>query len=132
MNNPKPRIVCDAARHYVLTTTETFDIIASDPLDVFAKGTAALYSREYFEAIKQRLNPGGIFTLYVPLYESDVRTVKSELPTFFQAFPHGTVWANTIDGRGYDMIFMGQIEPLKINLDELQGRVENPDRKSVV
>ena len=25
------------------------------------------------------------------------------------------------------MIFMGQAEPLKINLDELQGRVEHPD-----
>ena len=127
MNNPKTRIVFDDARHYVLTTTETFDIIASDPLDVFAKGTAALYSREYFEAIKQRLNPGGIFTLYVPLYESDVRTVKSELATFFEAFPNGTVWANTIGGQGYDMVFMGQIEPLKIDLDEMQRRWESPD-----
>jgi len=132
MNNPRTRIVFDDARHYVLTTTETFDIIASDPLDVFAKGTAALYSREYFEAIKQRLNPGGIFTLYVPLYESDVRTVKSELATFFEAFPHGTVWANTIGGQGYDMVFMGQAEPLKIDLDEMQRRWESPDYAAAV
>jgi spermidine synthase len=100
MNDPRTRIVYDDARHYVLKTKEKFDIIASDPLDVFAKGTAALYTKEYFDAIKERLNPGGIFTLYVPLYESDVRTVKSELATFFEAFPHGTVWANTIYGRG--------------------------------
>ena len=31
-----------------------------------------------------------MFTLYVPLYESDERTVKSELATFFEAFPYGT------------------------------------------
>ena len=132
MNNPKTRIVFDDARHYVLTTTEKFDIIASDPLDVFAKGTAALYSREYFEAIKQRLNPGGLFTLYVPLYESDVRTVKSELATFFEAFPHGTVWANTINGQGYDMVFMGQAEPLKIDLDEVQRRWDGPEYAAAV
>jgi len=132
MHNPRTHIVFDDARHYVLTTTEKFDIIASDPLDVFVKGTAALYSKEYFESVKQHLNPGGMFTLYVPLYESDVRTVKSELATFFEVFPYGTIWANTIDGRGYDMVFMGQAEPLKINLDELQQRLNRPDYAPVV
>jgi spermidine synthase len=132
MNNPRTRIVYDDARHYVLTTTEKFDIIASDPLDVFAKGTAALYTREYFEAIKQRLNPGGMFSLYVPLYESDVRTIKSELATFFEAFPHGTIWANTIGGQGYDMVFMGQLKPLKIDLDQVQRRWESPEYAKVV
>ncbi len=105
----------------MLTTNDKFDIIASDPLDVFVKGTAALYSKEYFDAVKAHLNPGGIFTLYVPLYESDERTVKSELATFFAVFPYGTVWANTVNGQGYDMVFMGQAEPLKINLDEIQA-----------
>jgi spermidine synthase len=127
MRDPRTRIVYDDARHFVLTTREKFDIIASDPLDVFAKGTAGLYSLEYFEAVKRHLNPGGIFTLYVPLYESDLRTVKSELATFFEAFPHGTVWANTIDGRGYDMVFLGQIEPMRINLDELDQRLGRPE-----
>ena len=127
MHDPRTRIVYDDARHYVLTTTEKFDIIASDPLDVFAKGTAALYSTEYFEAVKRRLNPGGIFTLYVPLYESDVRTVKSELATFFEAFPYGTVWANTREGSGYDLVLMGQAGPLRINLDELEQRLARPD-----
>ena len=41
--NPRTRLVYDDARHYLLTTPEKFDIIASDPLDVFVKGTAALY-----------------------------------------------------------------------------------------
>jgi spermidine synthase len=126
-NDPRTRIVFDDARHYVMTTTEKFDIIASDPLDVFAKGTAALYSVEYFEAVKRRLNPGGIFTLYVPLYESDLRTVKSELATFFEAFPNATIWANTVNGAGYDMVFMGHLEPVKINLNELMARFESPE-----
>ncbi|MGA2724880.1 MAG: fused MFS/spermidine synthase [Bryobacteraceae bacterium] len=127
LHNPRTRIVYDDARHYVLTTPEKFDIIASDPLDVFVKGTAALYSKEYFEVVKRHLNPGGMFTLYVPLYESDVRTVKSELATFMEVFPYGTVWANTLNGQGYDMVFLGQAEPLKINLDEIEQRLNRPD-----
>ena len=59
---------------------------------------------------KNHLNPGGFFTLYVPLYESDLRTVKSELATFFDVFPNATIWANTIGGQGYDMVFMGQAQ----------------------
>ncbi len=127
MHNQRTQIIYDDARHFVLTTREKFDIIASDPLDVFVKGTAALYSKEYFEVIKQHLNPGGIFTLYVPLYESDVKTVKSEMATFFAAFPNATVWANTVNGRGYDLVLMGQVDPLKVNLDELQARLNRPD-----
>jgi len=66
--NPRTRVEFDDARHYLMTTSNKYDIIASDPLDVFVKGTAALYSKEYFEAVKRHLNPGGMFTLYVPLY----------------------------------------------------------------
>ena len=124
--NPRTHMVYDDARHYLLTTTDKFDIIASDPLDVFVKGTAALYSKEYFEAVKQHLHPGGMFTLYVPLYESDIRTVQSELATFFEAFPYATVWANTRGGQGYDMVFMGQAEPLKIDLDQIEQRLKGP------
>ncbi len=126
-HNPRTHIVYDDARHYLLTTTEKFDIIASDPLDVFVKGTAALYSREYFEAVKEHLNSGGMFSLYVPLYETDEPTIKSELETFFLAFPNATVWSNTRDGLGYDMVFMGQVEPLKVNLDEIAQRLARPD-----
>jgi spermidine synthase len=132
MLNAKTRIVYDDARHYVLTTRDKFDIIASDPMDVFVKGAAALDSREYFEVVKQHLNPGGMFTLYVPLYESDENTVRSELATFLEAFPYGTVWSNTREGVGYDMIFLGQAEPLTINLDEIEARWKRPDYAPVV
>src|SRR5207237_5269595 len=128
LHNPRTHIVYDDARHYVLTTPEKFDIIASDPLDVFVKGTAALYSKEYFESVKRHLNPGGMFTLYVPLYESDLRTVKSELATFFAAFPYSTIWANTINGQGYDMVFMGHLEPPKIDVDAIVAKLARPEQ----
>ena len=131
-HNPRTHIVYDDARHYLLTTNEKFDIIASDPLDVFVKGTAALYSKEYFENVQKHLNPGGMFSLYVPLYETDEPTIKSELETFFQAFPYATVWANTREGLGYDMVFMGSKDPVKINIDEVQQRLDRPDYAAVL
>ena len=36
---------------------------------------------------RQHLNPGGAVTLFVQLYESNTAAVKSEIATFFEAFP---------------------------------------------
>jgi spermidine synthase len=131
-NDPRTRIVYDDGRHFLLTTAEKFDIIASDPLDVWVKGTATIYSSDYFEQVKRHLNPGGYFTLYVPLYESDEATVKSEIATFFQVFPHGTIWANTTQGQGYDLVLMGQVDPLHIDIDAMEQKLQRPDFAKVV
>ncbi len=132
MHDPRTRIVFDDARHYVLTSTEKFDIITSDPIHPWVKGIAPLYSTEYFELVKKHLNPGGFVTQWVPLYESNFETVQSEIATFFQAFPNGTIWGNLSgDGEGYDTVLLGQAEPLKVNMDDIEERLERPDYKAV-
>ena len=87
MRNPKTHVTIDDARHYLLTTHEKFDAITSDPLDPWVKGAATLYTREFFELAKSKLNPGGMVTLFVQLYESSPEAVKSEIATFFEVFP---------------------------------------------
>ena len=126
MHNPRVQMVYDDARHFVLTTNEKFDIITSDPIHPWVKGSATLYSKEYFELVKQHLNPGGIVTQWVPLYESDDATVKSEVATFFDVFPNGSVWGNDNNGTGYDTVLLGQVEPLKIDADSIERRLESP------
>jgi spermidine synthase len=127
VDNPKVEIHIDDARHYLFTTDEKFDAITSDPLDPWVKGAAMLYTREFFELVKQRLNPGGVVTLFVQLYESNTEAVKSEVGTFFEAFPNGMIFANTYNGQGYDMVLLGQIEPTTIDLDEMEERLKRPE-----
>ncbi|HJR58934.1 MAG TPA: fused MFS/spermidine synthase [Vicinamibacterales bacterium] len=131
VTNPKTRIHIDDARHYLMTTDEKFDAITSDPLDPWVKGAAMLYSREFFETVKQRLNPGGVVTLFVQLYESNTEAVKSEVATFLEAFPNGMVFGNTNQGAGYDMVLLGQVEPTVINLDEIQAKLTRPEYQSI-
>ena len=76
----------DDARHYSMTSTEKFHHRIR-PLELFIKGTAALYSREYFEAAC------GISTLAVTSpcvcpfwYETDEITFRREPAMFFDAF----------------------------------------------
>ena len=131
VRNPKTRVHLDDARHYLLTTDEKFDAITSDPLDPWVKGAAMLYTREFFEIVKSRLNPGGVVTLFVQLYESNMPAVKSEIATFMEAFPNGVVWGNTQDGRGYDLVLMAQVEPLHIDVDAMQAKLSSPEYAQV-
>jgi spermidine synthase len=126
VDNPKVKIHIDDARHFLLTTDEMFDAITSDPLDPWVKGAATLYTVEFFELVKKRLNPGGVVTLFVQLYESNEAAVKSEIGTFMTAFPNSVVWGNTNNGVGYDLVLMGQVEPIKIDVDALQAKLDDP------
>lgn len=126
VDNPKVHVQIDDARHFLLTTHQKFDAITSDPFDPWVKGAANLYSKEFFELAKKHLNPGGVVTIFVQLYESGEPAVKSEMATFFEAFPNAIVWGNTSNGQGYDMVLMGQVEGSKINLDSIQAKLDNP------
>lgn len=119
-SNPKVRIIADDARHFLQTTTETFDAITSDPLDPWVKGAATLYTREFFDVARAHLNPGGVMTLYVQLFESSPEAVKSEVATFFQTFPEGLIFGNVFDGRAIDTVLLGQVEPPQIWVDEIE------------
>jgi spermidine synthase len=131
VTNPKTHVHIDDARHFLMTTDEKFDAITSDPLDPWVKGAAMLYSREFFETVKERLNPGGVVTLFVQLYESNTEAVKSEVATFLEAFPNGMVFGNTNEGAGYDMVLLGQVEPTVINLDEIQQKLARPEYQPI-
>ncbi len=131
LHDPRTRVFYDDARHYVLTSKEKFDIITSDPIHPWVKGTSTLYSKEYFELCKQHLNPGGVVTQWVPLYESDIDTIKSELATFFSVFPHGTIWNSDAKNQGYDVVLVGRAEPEAIDVDALDARMSRPDHTKV-
>jgi spermidine synthase len=127
VRNPKVRLHIDDARHYLLTTKEKFDAITSDPLDPWVKGAATLYTEEFFEAARDHLNPGGVMTLFVQLYDSSPAAVKSEIATFFDVFPNGIIAGNTFRGLGYDTVLLGQVEPTRIDLDEIDARLMQPE-----
>jgi len=125
----KVRVVYDDGRHYVRTLSEDkkFDIITSDPIDPWVKGCAALNTIEYYRMCREHLKPGGVMTLWMPLYESDHETVQSLISTFFKVFPSGMFFSNDLGGVGYDAVLLGYVEPTAINLDNLQELLASPD-----
>jgi spermidine synthase len=131
VTNPKVEIRIDDGRHALAASREKFDAITSDPLDPWVKGAAALYTREFWELCKSRLNEGGVVTVFLQLYESTGDAVKSELATFFEAFPNGAVFSNTVNGQGYDAVLLARADGRPIDVAEIERRLDSAAYSSV-
>ena len=129
--SPKVQIRVDDGRHVLATAREKFDAITSDPLDPWVKGAAALYTREFWELCKSRLNDDGVVTAFLQLYETTGDAVKSEVATFFSAFPHGALFMNTVNGRGYDAVLVGRANDAPIDVDLIEQRLAEPGYERV-
>ncbi|MFM2124016.1 MAG: hypothetical protein RL328_467, partial [Acidobacteriota bacterium] len=124
IQNKKVQVHIDDGRHFLLTSREKFDGITVDPLDPWVSGAANLYTKEFYEAAKAHLNPGGAITMYVQLFETTPEAIKTTIATFLEVFPNGTLWGNPFEGRGHDMVLLGTVEPLRIDLDAMETRVD--------
>ena len=121
--DPRVELIFDDARHFLQTTQEKFDIITSDPIHPWVRGAATLYSLEYLELVKQHLEPGGVVTQWVPLYETDARSVKSEIATLARVFPDTTLWNPDLLEEGYDLVALGRLDGGPISEEAIADRL---------
>jgi spermidine synthase len=87
------------------------------------RGAATLYSLEYLQMVRAHLAPGGVVTQWVPLYETDAASVKSQLATFAQVFPEMTLWNPDLLEEGYDLVVLGQTNASTIEEAELDIKI---------
>lgn len=131
LKDPRVQVVYDDARNFMRTTHEKFDVISYDSIHPWVKGAASLYTDEYFRLARQHLNPGGTISLWVPLYECSMEAAKSQIATFINVFPDGTLWGNSFEGAGYDLVLMAKEGDPGIDLTELSNRLARPDHLNV-
>jgi spermidine synthase len=79
---PQPRVVAADARRFVRATETRYDIIVSDNFHPARSGSGALYTVEHFQAVKARLNAGGVFVQWLPLHQMDLATLRSIVRAF--------------------------------------------------
>lgn len=100
-----PRVVThvEDGRFFLQTTPERYDLITSEPPPPHLGGVVNLYTRQYFDLMKRRLNPGGIVSYWLPVHslsEADSRAISA---AFCSVFVDCTLWK----GMNLDWILMG-------------------------
>jgi spermidine synthase len=88
LNDPRTRIIVQDGRNHLALTHEKYDVIISEPSNPWMAGLANLYTLEFFQLVKDRLNDAGMFAQWIHSYEIDWDTFAMVGRTFFKAFPH--------------------------------------------
>lgn len=104
LEDPRLKLLVKDARTYMKLSGETFDVISSEPSNPWVAGMADLFTREYFQDIRERLAPGGIVVQWVQAYNMALGDFRTVLSTFSSVFPECTLWEAQ---QGMDYLMVG-------------------------
>jgi spermidine synthase len=122
LEDPRVRVRTYDARNFLLVTPDQFDVIISEPSNPWITGVSNLFTREFFQMGSRRLKPGGVFCQWLQLYKISPDNLRSILGTFHRVFPHILVF----QVENYDLLILGSLEPLYIDMARLQERMYRP------
>jgi len=90
-------------RHFLHTNAERFDLITGEPPPPTHAGIVSLYTREYFELTRARLNDGGVITYWLPVIQMRVAAAQSIIRAFCEVYEDCSLWA----GSGFNLMLVG-------------------------
>ena len=121
LEDSRSRLIIDDARTYLRVTPERYDIIVSEPSHPWVPGVANLFTQEFFELGRSRLNEQGVFVQWVQIYQLSTESLRSVLATYHKVFPHVLMFRVGGLNKGKDLLLFGSNQPL--NLDRLSERL---------
>jgi spermidine synthase len=126
--NPKVKSIRRDAYRALLRSEGQFGVIVSEPSNPWVTGVEMLYSREFLEAARSRLTPGGVYAQWFHLYEVDEKTVQIVAHTYASVFENVALWF----AQGPDILLMGFNSPdgYPLDLEAMRQRAERPDYRA--
>ncbi|MFC1661968.1 hypothetical protein ACFL3S_11060, partial [Gemmatimonadota bacterium] len=85
-DDPRARFVLDDAKSFLAQGGPPLDLILSEPSNPWVSGVASLFSTEFYDRVRARLAPGGVFGQWLHLYEISDVLVLSVLSALHRAF----------------------------------------------
>jgi spermidine synthase/MFS family permease len=127
--NPKVQAIRRDAYRALLRSEGQFGVIASEPSNPWVTGVEMLFSREFLEAARSRLTPGGVYAQWFHLYEVDEQSVQIVAQTYASVFEHVAVWF----AQGPDILLMGLNSPQGYpDFETIRARAERPDYRAAL
>lgn len=126
LQNPRVHLNIEDAREYLPTTRARYDLIVSEPSNPYRAGVASLYTQEYYEAVRARLEPGGAFVQWVQGYEVDATAIRLVLATVGSVFAHLELW----ELAAHDLVLVASREALPWDAAALRQRIASEPYRS--
>src|SRR5208282_5049888 len=125
LSHPHFRLIVDDARSWLRVAPRGYDVIVTDCTNIQYRSNGDLYTSDYFNLMRQRLNPNGIAAAWVPANGIQDRDLKTLLRSFRQVFPHTSVWYMDSLPTNF-LIVVGSPDVLNIDLERLARRMAEP------
>jgi spermidine synthase len=99
-------VVAGDARRWVQADDTRYDVVVADLFHPARSGAGSLYTVEHFQAVKERLAPGGLFCQWLALHQMDVATLRSIVAAFQQVYPEAVA---VLASNGLDSPVIGLV-----------------------
>lgn len=124
--DPRVRVIRNDGRNHLLLTTETYDLIVSEPSNPWIAGVANLFTREFFQICERKLRRGGAMCLWLQGYTISLDDFRLVVRTLNETFPFVSVWATSPT----DYAMVAGREPFRVPLETFAGRISTPSVRS--
>ena len=115
--DPRHRLLIEDAGTYLRSTRNKYDVIISEPSNLWIAGMADLFTRDFYETAASKLKPGGIFCQWVQCYQTSPATLHTIFRTLATRFPKGQLFF--VDGSADLVILASPDREIGIDLDQL-------------
>lgn len=129
LQDPRVTLTLNDARNTLLTENTKYDIIAAQPSHPWLARASNVFTKDFFELIRSRLNEGGMYGQWVNLFHMDATTLKSLLRAFYEVFPYGMTFANLDTG---DFIMYGSGSPVIFDYARIEKRINESKFKALL
>jgi spermidine synthase len=95
-------------RHLLLRDPTRYDLITLEPPPPIAAGIVNLYSRDFYELCRDRLNPNGLMAQWIPLMTQSDADMRSLVRSFIDVFPYAALFTTEL----HEVMLVGSPDPL--------------------
>lgn len=125
LDDPRVRVVTNDGRNFldgVDGVPGRFDVIVSEPPNLWVSGASGLFTQEFYRAAANRLTAGGILCQWLPRYEMKRNDFRTMIHTIHTVFPTVAFW-----GVGKDVIVLASPQSLEYDQARVVAKLVNPD-----
>ena len=123
-SDPRVSITINDGRNFVLASPERFHVILSDSIHPRYAGNGSLYTEDYFRLCARRLEPGGVISMWLPMYSLLPENYRSIVRAFADVFPNVSIWYAHSVSNPFTIV-LATPEP-RIRLADFQDRIARP------
>jgi spermidine synthase len=108
--DPDGQVIVADGRNHIELTDHRYDIIVTDPPPpVESAGVSVISSRQYYEAGRARLNPGGVMMQWLPWSGQTLEEFLAHVRSFRVVFPQVLI---AFGPGGYGVFMLGSDDPI--------------------